>query len=344
MFQRISKKLALDYALLDARTETVSDDSEASKDDLEMILRKGASDTFTEECDELDKFCGEDIETILEHRSGSAARDFVSGGRSLFAKGSFAGGNEAQIDFNNEDFWKKLLPKSYLLGTRRAATYFRRYHDDDDLVALKKQKKEKKKKQKPPMPLGPTRFSDTFELMFQYGCKGVTSRCLGVSLIARSLLHYALMRVPERAKQFERYVQQSLAEVESERKLKKTMGAEPFTDSVFLSVLFRNRELKLLETSSLYDRLFTLVVFMSEERFDERFEFALAMPCPPFWGPCNDYGILNGYVCYGLDRTEDVISFQELVFPDLKGVMPPPEWIVQRRIFLIAVLSLLIPP
>jgi hypothetical protein len=89
MFHRMSKKLALGDAGFHSKENLTV--QRQSPQDLEMIHRKGAYYIFTEECDEVDRFCEEDIETILEHHSRSAEQDVVRGSRSRCAELAFSG-------------------------------------------------------------------------------------------------------------------------------------------------------------------------------------------------------------------------------------------------------------
>ena len=134
LFERASKKLALDFAVLDsAKIASKNDDNIESplknKKELELILKKGAYYIFKDDSNEIDKFCSENIEQILEHRSYTL-KDLVSGGNSKFSKASF----NAQINdsaFSQNDFWNKLIGtqsiienhdktnKNLILGIRR---------------------------------------------------------------------------------------------------------------------------------------------------------------------------------------------------------------------------------
>ena len=116
MFLRASKKLAFDFAILDSfpsqssssnsglmsnssslnqidgnESDEIQQNSDQSKlnsrQELEMILKKGAYYTFKDDPNEIDKFCLENIEQILEHRSHTR-KDLVSGGNSKFCSDS----------------------------------------------------------------------------------------------------------------------------------------------------------------------------------------------------------------------------------------------------------------
>lgn len=131
MFTRASKKLALDYAILDSNSSGSFDlynrrphiskaqEREQARAELQLILRKGAYYTFNDDPNEIDKFCSEDIDKILEHRS-HLRKDIVTGGNSRFKHISFDAnqGNE-DAEVLRSDFWKKLdnsknIPDDYL--------------------------------------------------------------------------------------------------------------------------------------------------------------------------------------------------------------------------------------
>jgi hypothetical protein len=80
IIHRVSKKLAMSSAILDSK----------------------------EESDEVERFCEENIETILEHRARSTKQDFASGSGSLCAKVAFWGDAGPPIDFEAPDFCDNL--------------------------------------------------------------------------------------------------------------------------------------------------------------------------------------------------------------------------------------------
>jgi superfamily II DNA or RNA helicase len=130
MFQRSSKKLAVDFALLDANFDGDVDEEEVRE--LDMILKNGAYYIFNEETDELNKFCSEDIDQILEHRTHIVNRDLVSGGNSLFAKVSFDAGTLTDADLEMPDFWNRILPPLPEEDVRCRAAKLRRLNYDDE--------------------------------------------------------------------------------------------------------------------------------------------------------------------------------------------------------------------
>ena len=109
MFLRISKKLAFDIALHDnSYKSTDSEDGDIDIVDLDQIMRKGAYYTFMDNTNEIEKFCSENIDQILENRT-HARKDLVSGGKSLFSNVSFDLNKDEKLNLDSKDFWSKLL-------------------------------------------------------------------------------------------------------------------------------------------------------------------------------------------------------------------------------------------
>jgi superfamily II DNA/RNA helicase len=125
MFERASKKLGLEQALLGTRTFTDVDPDESSKIDakeMETLLRQGAYALMMEDdTDIVKEFCEQDIETILDSRAHvrvvegqqteswlNKKKKFGRTNKSLFTGDSSL--ETAEIDVNDPDFWKKVLP------------------------------------------------------------------------------------------------------------------------------------------------------------------------------------------------------------------------------------------
>ena len=125
MFERASKKLGLEQALLGTRTFTDCDADESSKIDakeMETLLRQGAYALLMDDDNDIVKeFCEQDIETILDSRAHvrvvegqqteswlNKKKKFGRTNKSLFTGDSSL--ETAEIDVNDPDFWKKVLP------------------------------------------------------------------------------------------------------------------------------------------------------------------------------------------------------------------------------------------
>jgi hypothetical protein len=129
MFDRSSKKLGLDQAVLSNINNEFSDKNQKApqldKQAIDALLKYGAYDLFSKEDDEASKkFCEEDIDKILE-RATTVVHKTEDTGLSSFSKATFASsasGNPysfirenlsllaPELDINDPDFWKKLLP------------------------------------------------------------------------------------------------------------------------------------------------------------------------------------------------------------------------------------------
>ena len=106
MFERASRKLALDHAVMDGGEISTQDETEASE--LEHILRRGVYSVFGDDDHDIDSFCAEDIEQILQRRTRTH-RDVVAGGDSVFSHASFQIDANDNLDMNSQDFWKQVL-------------------------------------------------------------------------------------------------------------------------------------------------------------------------------------------------------------------------------------------
>jgi hypothetical protein len=131
MFERASKKLGLERALLSSRQFTDMDEFEAAKNaenkmdakEVELLLRHGAYSIMLEDdAENVKQFCEQDIESLLDQRSHvrvmetQATESWLNkkkqsterASKSLFTGDSSI--EHADIDVNDPDFWKKVLP------------------------------------------------------------------------------------------------------------------------------------------------------------------------------------------------------------------------------------------
>lgn len=128
MFERASKKLGLEQAVLGTRNfndidfdDTKSNNMDAK--DMERLLRDGAYSVLLEDDSEAVKeFYEQDIEKILEHHShvlvenaNAPTESWLNKRKKLGAtsKRAFTGDSakeHAEIDVDDPDFWKKVLP------------------------------------------------------------------------------------------------------------------------------------------------------------------------------------------------------------------------------------------
>ncbi|OHT01668.1 hypothetical protein TRFO_31454 [Tritrichomonas foetus] len=464
MFTRASKKLALDFALLDTDPQSISK-SNSSEDakELEMILRKGAYYIFNEECDELDKFCSENIETILKHRSKKTTRDFVSGGNSLFAKVKFDGGAEAQVDFGDKDFWTNILPKGNVSNTeiRRRLHKKRNYGDyetesfeqtkkskkktkNDEVKKKDKEKKEKKKKKEadtsgeyvPEQDADSQQLDDEEEELgdftiednlidddktkkrnftfpfdsnnnnqsllgkmskkkvnshpttkvnhllvqsnkgiphnfdesdingiinagMKYGCKGVTSHfpegyqkfCVRAVLSTaleiykqNYILQHNESPEDEKFQKYSKYIDTIFKEVIGQRIMENIMKDPIISNLAKMKTLFNGKEETILENSMKYDRVFTILVYLSEHVDLIDSEFAQSMQPPPTWRIVDDYYLLWYLVSYGIDSISMIFLNPSTPYhKDLIPSLPSTKWLDDRVILLMNEIEIRIP-
>lgn len=132
MFDRASRKLGLEQALLGSRQfegEEAGNELDQQKDsqkmdakEMEVLLRQGAyAVLLDDDADAVKEFCEQDIDSILDQRShvrvleGKQTESWLNKKKksSRTNKSMFTGDTameHAEIDVNDPDFWKKVLP------------------------------------------------------------------------------------------------------------------------------------------------------------------------------------------------------------------------------------------
>lgn len=127
MFERASRKLGLEQALLGSRQfegdeEGQEQGQKMDAKEMEVLLRQGAyAVLLDDEADAVNEFCEQDIESILDQRShvrvveGKQTESWLNKKKkkSRTNKSMFTGDTameHAEIDVNDPDFWKKVLP------------------------------------------------------------------------------------------------------------------------------------------------------------------------------------------------------------------------------------------
>lgn len=117
MFDRASKKLGLEQAILGTFGQDNEDDKPTSKE-MEQLLKRGAYALLEDENDEIGKeFVADDIESILEKRTrtrvveGAKTASWLNKKGMNVTKSKFSSEAEsAGIDVDDPDFWKKVMP------------------------------------------------------------------------------------------------------------------------------------------------------------------------------------------------------------------------------------------
>ncbi|XP_055681908.1 uncharacterized protein LOC129789277 isoform X4 [Lutzomyia longipalpis] len=150
MFDKASLKLGLDKAILQSMNTSQGKDSnnrQLSKKEIEDLLKKGAYGAIMEE-DAADKFCEEDIDSILKRRTQIITMEQEKG--STFSKASFAmSGNRSDINIDDPDFWKKWAKKAdiepvqerdekddLVMTEPRRRTQIKRYGHDESVMEM----------------------------------------------------------------------------------------------------------------------------------------------------------------------------------------------------------------
>jgi hypothetical protein len=158
MFDRASKKLGLEQAVLGTRAfdaeemeENQRNSAKMDSKELEQLLREGAYAVLLEDNnEEMKTFCEQDIDSILDQRthvireekatSASSSSVFTKQSKYRARKSLFTGDTAtefADVDVNDPDFWKKVLPDLVTPDTmlqRLSDPEFEADEDDDDDV------------------------------------------------------------------------------------------------------------------------------------------------------------------------------------------------------------------
>lgn len=147
MFDKASMKLGLDKAVLQSMNTQGSKDGnnkQLSKKEIEDLLKKGAYGAVMDDDNAGDKFCEEDIDSILKRRTQVITMESEKG--STFSKASFAAsGNRSDITIDDPDFWTKWAKKvdidpdacerdeteDLVLSEPRRRTQIKRYGHED---------------------------------------------------------------------------------------------------------------------------------------------------------------------------------------------------------------------
>ncbi|XP_037928095.1 uncharacterized protein LOC119662531 isoform X3 [Teleopsis dalmanni] len=147
MFDKASLKLGLDKAVLQSMNTQASKDGsnrQLSKKEIEDLLKKGAYGAVMDDDNAGDKFCEEDIDSILKRRTQIITMESEKG--STFSKASFAAsGNRSDITIDDPDFWTKWAKRAdidpdacerdetedLVLSEPRRRTQIKRYGHED---------------------------------------------------------------------------------------------------------------------------------------------------------------------------------------------------------------------
>lgn len=118
MFDRASKKLGLEQAVLGTFGQDDDDDKPTGKE-MEQLLKKGAYALLEDDNDDIVKqFCADDIDSILAKRTrtrvveGAKTASWLNKQGMVVTKSKFTSDNSsAQLDMDDPLFWQKVMPK-----------------------------------------------------------------------------------------------------------------------------------------------------------------------------------------------------------------------------------------
>lgn len=117
MFDRASKKLGLEQAVLGTFNQDNDDDKPTTKE-MEQLLKKGAYALLEDENDEIgNQFAADDIESILAKRTrtrvveGAKTASWLNKQGMVVSKSKFSGDSKAAgVDVDDPLFWQKVMP------------------------------------------------------------------------------------------------------------------------------------------------------------------------------------------------------------------------------------------
>jgi hypothetical protein len=114
MFEKASQKQGLEQAVIRGIDKNGPKKSaKEQKLELERLLRHGAYDLFKDGEAESKSFNEQDIESILAARSTEVEQEAKGQSTNLMSTASFVPASAgADVDYNDPDFWTKLMPAS----------------------------------------------------------------------------------------------------------------------------------------------------------------------------------------------------------------------------------------
>lgn len=116
MFDRASKKLGLEQAVL-GTFEKEWDDDKPTQQEMEQLLKRGAYALLDDDNDEVTKqFCADDIESILAKRTrtrvveGTKTASWLNKQGMMVSKSKFTSETGETLDMDDPLFWQKVMP------------------------------------------------------------------------------------------------------------------------------------------------------------------------------------------------------------------------------------------
>jgi superfamily II DNA/RNA helicase len=116
MFDRASKKLGLEQAILGTFEKGLEDDK-PTQQEMEQLLKRGAYALLEDDNDEITReFCADDIESILAKRTrtrvveGTKTASWLNKNGMVVSKSKFSAEGGESLDMDDPLFWQKVMP------------------------------------------------------------------------------------------------------------------------------------------------------------------------------------------------------------------------------------------
>lgn len=159
--------------------------------------------------------------------------------------------------------------------------------------------------------------------------------------IGKSLIILASLRISkENLNKFSIYIHQHVLNFESQ--LLKTPFKE-FNDDDFLSSLFKDEELQIIEDAFYCDKIYKIANFVSIEKLPIEFQFAPEMSTPLGWTPIEDFILITAAPLF-MNKINEMIEDEKLPFKKFSEKFNFfNDWFVDRFNLILNELELIVP-
>jgi len=317
MYQRSSKKLGLDYALMNIGQSKSNIENTPSNKVLEEIIRKGSMSILKNQDDnQLEKFCSENIDQILENRTKNINAYQGLDGKSVFSKVSFE-----SADGDSPSFWDGF----FVVGNDNSSNALR-LRNRKVLIYENQTEKIMKKKEFSAILSG---ISQTG--LLSYIIQNITNDP-NIKLKACSVLYSCYLSIGKNIRnKFDSYMK-FIYTIVDKVKLKQTNELSPMCDEEFLYRIFGETGINYVVNSFELDRLFRIKQFITSKIIGRNIPFAQSVPRPKLWSSNHDMLlILNSKSyrtpssdCFGTSFTVEKIIpiLYKILLYEIESIIP----------------------